>query len=339
MKEIYCPLCKKKNNKMYCTAQDNQNKKEHKEQFTVVQCNDCHFLYLNPVPQKEVIATYYPEYYWVGEKKKLMERIFPFLFSASREKARYIKKYKAQGNLLDIGCAEGFFLKHMKEQGWDVTGIDFSTQAVLYGKNHFGLELYAGEVTELKKEIKKKFDVITLWATLEHIYDPVETLTCIHSMLKKDGLLIFAVPNMDSLQAKIFGKHWLHLDVPRHLCFFTPETVKLLCEKTGFSIKDISYQSREHNPGGWVYSFLYHMRDEKNNFFDKKRSMNTEIIKKSNGLDSRNEKPKMSVSKKIFYWSIDNILITLSIPLTYIEGMFKSGGTITVIAEKKVFKK
>lgn len=330
MKEVRCPLCGEKEKKFYCHAPNNQNPSD---QFTIVQCHGCDFFYLNPVPEKDAIAGYYPKYYWVGEKKKFIETIFPFIFFASKEKARYIKKYKEQGTILDVGCAEGFFINHMKKKGWSVTGIDFSKQAILYGQNNFGLECYAGEVTELKKKINKKFDVITLWATLEHVYDPIETLHAAHALLKEDGLLIFAVPNMASLQAKIFGKYWLHLDVPRHLCFFTPKTVKFLCEKTGFTIHDISYQSVEHNPGGWVYSALYYLREKKKKKSDEK--IQEKIISESDISSSKEETKKKSALKKIFYWSIDNLVIPFFVPVAYIESTLKKGGTITIIAKKK----
>ena len=333
-----CLLCKEKENVVYCTAQDNQN---NVNTFTIVKCSRCHFLYLNPVPAKKKLSTYYPSYYWVGEKQKFIEKIFPFFFSASQEKTRYVKKYKAYGSLLDIGCAEGFFLKYMKKQGWNVIGIDFSEKAVAFGKEHLGLELYAGEITGIENKLKKNFDVITLWATLEHVYDPLETLRAAHRLLKEDGVLIFAVPNIESIQAKVFRRYWLHLDVPRHLCFFTPKTVKMLCDKADFVIKDVSYQSVEHNPGGWVYSFLYYIREKKN----KKNKHKEESKEVSEAEESDafskiiREKPykkeRMSAARIFFYWLVDNIIIPLIVPLTYVEGFLKKGGTITVIAKKK----
>ncbi len=334
MKETNCPLCREKKRIVYCTARDNQNPNN---EFSIAKCSNCGFLYLNPVPEREEIAAYYPSYYWIGEKKKFIERVFPFLFSASKEKARYVKKYKREGSILDVGCAEGFFLNHMKKQGWDVTGVDFSEQAISYGKKHLGLDLYIGEVAMLERKIKKKFDVVTLWATLEHVYDPLETIEAAKKLLTEDGILIFAVPNIASIQAKIFGKYWLHLDVPRHLCFFTPETAKLLCNKTGLTIKEMSYQSVEHNPGGWIYSFLYYLRDIKRKIRVQKEqdSGNSDSDPLDIVSDKQKEAASLSIPKKIFYWFIDNGMVMLFVPITWVEGLFKRGGTITVIAEKK----
>jgi 2-polyprenyl-3-methyl-5-hydroxy-6-metoxy-1,4-benzoquinol methylase len=339
MKETKCPLCREKKKTVYCIARDNQNHDNEFNEFIIAECIGCGFLYLNPVPQPDEIALFYPKYYWIGEKRKFIEKISPSLFSASYEKAKYVTKYKKQGSILDVGCAEGFFLKHMKMQGWDVTGIDFSEQAISYGKKHLGLELYVGEVVKLERKIKRKFDVITLWATLEHVYDPLETVEAAKKLLTEDGILIYAVPNMGSIQAKIFGKYWLHLDVPRHLCFFTPETARLLCDKTGLTIKEMSYQSIEHNPGGWIYSFLYCLRDIKRKIKGQGRKEQDSCNHDSDQSDIVNDKQKetapLSIPKKIFYWFVDNGMVMLFVPITRIEALLKRGGTITVIAEKK----
>ena len=77
-------------------------------------------------------------------------------------------------------------------------------------------------------------DVVTLWHTLEHIQD-LSVLNKISSVLKKNAVLIISVPNIESFQSRIFGKKWLHYNEPYHLHHFSPKSLALLLEKSGFS--------------------------------------------------------------------------------------------------------
>ena len=75
------------------------------------------------------------------------------------------------GTLLDIGCQKGEFLFWMKQQGWDVHGIEFSETP----PNMFNMPIHYGRV-ETAAFKPGSFDAITLWAVLEHVHDPIETL-------------------------------------------------------------------------------------------------------------------------------------------------------------------
>ncbi len=65
-------------------------------------------------------------------------------------------------------------------------------------------------------------DAVTLWHVLEHLDDPGEALATIAGWLAPGGALLVGVPNLASLQARIGGDRWFHLDVPRHRVHFTP---------------------------------------------------------------------------------------------------------------------
>ena len=55
-------------------------------------------------------------------------------------------------------------------------------------------------------------------------------------MLKDDGLLVFSIPNWDSVDARLFGELWVGLDMPRHLYVFPRPALGKLLVKTGFKI-------------------------------------------------------------------------------------------------------
>ena len=78
------------------------------------------------------------------------------------------------------------------------------------------------------------FDVVTLWNVFEHLLDPRESLREIHRILKGNGLLIMNTPNLDSFDAKLFGRYWIGFELPRHLYIFSENTLTRLLADTGF---------------------------------------------------------------------------------------------------------
>ena len=78
------------------------------------------------------------------------------------------------------------------------------------------------------------FDVITLWHVMEHLQNLQNTWERLSDLLSERGILVVAVPNCDSYDAKKYGEHWAAYDVPRHLWHFTPATMQQWGAKNGF---------------------------------------------------------------------------------------------------------
>ena len=76
------------------------------------------------------------------------------------------------------------------------------------------------------------YDVVTIWHVLEHLDDPGAALERIHSWLRPRGGLLVGVPNLRSLQARLGGDRWYHLDVPRHRVHFTGGGLRALLSLT-----------------------------------------------------------------------------------------------------------
>ena len=83
------------------------------------------------------------------------------------------------------------------------------------------------------------FQVITLWDVLEHLHSPSDTMTRVHAWLKTDGLLLLNLPDFSSLVARLMGRYWVLL-LREHIWYFTPSTMDILLEKTGFSLLNVS---------------------------------------------------------------------------------------------------
>ena len=95
------------------------------------------------------------------------------------------------------------------------------------------------------------FDLVILWHALEHLPDPSGALCAIRGLLRDGGRLVVAVPNLASWQARLLKARWFHLDVPRHLWHFTPETLEHLLRVTGFQVVARSYCLPAYELRGW----------------------------------------------------------------------------------------
>jgi SAM-dependent methyltransferase len=153
-------------------------------------------------------------------------------------KKRHTLEWHGGGRLLDFGCGGGAFLKRMHEQGWQVTGVDASPDAVRRVREHLGLRALVGSLPNRGLE-GAEFDVITLWHSLEHVHDPLTVLREALRLLAPAGKLVVAVPNIESRPFHWFGPSWFGLDLPRHLTHFSPHTLKEMLIKAGFAVGSV----------------------------------------------------------------------------------------------------
>lgn len=244
--------------------------------FTVVCCDGCGLLYLNPRPTAEEIHAYYPvQYYPSGGtvhrkaidrvvkrfskllKKAIREEFYGYPASSHTPFRSFLRRvllypeylhrkisgrenipFRGEGRILDVGCGPGKLLSDLREQGWEVYGVDFSAVAVDYARSRHGLDVRLGDLFQAGYK-DGYFDVVMFNHSLEHIYNPLETLKEAHRIMKPGGLLLISIPNAGGLEAKIFGKWWVHWDTPRHLYHFTKATMTRLVAGAGFRLGTI----------------------------------------------------------------------------------------------------
>lgn len=215
--------------------------------------------------------------------------------------------------LLDVGCGDGSFLLALRDSGWDVAGTEMNPEP----PSMKGLVVKAHIEEFFNCE---PFDCITMWHTLEHMQDIGTTLTLIYKLLKPGGKLIVAVPNNGSLQAAVFKRNWLHLDVPRHLYHFNVMSLQNLLESNRFFIQRQGYQELEYDLLGWTQSTLNSIFTTPNIFFDSLRG-------KSHGYG----RVKGTLNVMIGF-----LLAAASLPAVAVERIMNRSGTIITIACRDV---
>jgi 2-polyprenyl-3-methyl-5-hydroxy-6-metoxy-1,4-benzoquinol methylase len=237
MQLLKCPVCK---SEMIHPVMPIKDHSISGEIFELYQCGQCHFKFLQNPPDETEAGRYYQSEDYVSHsdtRKGLINRLYHFGRQFMlKQKRKMVRKVARNGRLLDIGTGTGYFLSFMKNSGFEVTGIEVDEGARKFAKDHFGLNIKKPEAL-LHGDLEGRFNIITLWHVLEHIYDLDAYMKKISESLAENGTLIIAVPNCDSFDAKYYKDYWAAYDVPRHLWHFTPETMKRFAKNNNFKVE------------------------------------------------------------------------------------------------------
>lgn len=229
--------------------------------FVVYRCIRCDLAITEGELADKNISDYYSRGYY-GQRKFLVEG---FVNYARVRAILRLKSFMPSPSLLDVGCGNGTFLMGMRKRGW----LAFGTEIAPVGH----MRQCASEFIRMGDFRKSdfpgnSFDVITMWHSLEHVDDPLGYFVEAGRVLKDGGILAVEIPNFRSWQARIFGKNWFHLDVPRHLFHFSPKSAGILFQKAGFENIRVKRSSLVYGFFGCLQSFLNVLSVRKNLFFD-----------------------------------------------------------------------
>lgn len=99
--------------------------------------------------------------------------------------------------VLDVGCARGYLGRRIREQGNYVAGVEISPLAAQEAQKVLD-KVYTFDIErEWPPELRgEKFDLVILAEILEHVFDPVEVLGYVQSVLRPEGEVIITTPNL-----------------------------------------------------------------------------------------------------------------------------------------------
>lgn len=225
-----CPVCSASETKLFIECKDYT---VSQETFKIVECVNCGFKFTNPRPEENKLGDYYKSENYISHSNTNKGFINSAYQSVRKytllKKLQLISRFYKTGKLLDIGCGTGEFLKTFKDAKWETLGIEPSDSARKMAIENFGLDVRGEE--GLKDLESESFDVITMWHVLEHVPHLNERVSDLKRLLKPKGMIVIAVPNCSSLDAKNYGANWAAYDVPRHLYHFTPKDIETLFRK------------------------------------------------------------------------------------------------------------
>jgi SAM-dependent methyltransferase len=230
--------------------------------WSLVQCQDCGLIYLNPRPTAAELAQHYPIDYYayssaparpgsrLRRSLKLFLRRRRGLWSLLRHsplRERFSDPLVETlgwidvGAILDVGCGSGGFLDQLAPHGWRTYGVDISREGIEEARRH-GHQTWLGDLTALDLP-HSLVDVVRMSHVLEHTPSPRRTLTAVREVLRPGGLLLVEVPDAGSIWTPVFREHSWLWDLPRHFYHFTTTTLTRLAKETGFEIRELRRRS------------------------------------------------------------------------------------------------
>lgn len=258
----HCPLCDSSEIPGLFAAQD-----PHygiPGTYRLVRCRNCALVFLNPMYSDEELAILYPANYYAyhneiqpGRYKALAKRLLGYWQGVNNP------QFEVPGVLLDIGCGAGTFLKVMADKGWQVYGLEINKEAARLAQSK-GLRVFQGDLAAANF-IPESFDYIRASHSFEHMTRPHEVLDEVYRLLKPDGMLHIAVPNIVSMTAYIFGRNWYHLCAPVHAFSYSVTTTRRILKMHNFQVTDIVFNSHYAGVLGSL-QICFNRRSQKKSF-------------------------------------------------------------------------
>jgi 2-polyprenyl-3-methyl-5-hydroxy-6-metoxy-1,4-benzoquinol methylase len=222
--------------------------------FHIVRCRQCGLTYVNPRFAQQTLHEIYTESYYDHDGIKNGQEFYgydDYVQDEENIKITFAKRLKVierltgemvrlnganKGQLLDVGCATGFFLDLARSEGWNVVGTEVSSFGARFAQERFGLDVRLGTLRDLCFD-GRSFDVVTMWDVIEHVLDPMAELLEVHRVLRDGGLLSIITPDVSSPVARLLGRRWEeYRRVREHVYFFSRHTLTDMLRKAGFEI-------------------------------------------------------------------------------------------------------
>lgn len=203
------------------------------------QCDDCGLAYVSDPPTPAELKRYYSFAAGYHTEFATSETIRQEYLQRGRDYLPYLARHLRCGRVLDVGCSAGFFLQIAREHGWDVAGLELSSDTAQMGREQFSLPIEEGDLLTHPYQ-DHSFDAVTLWDVIEHLPDPLAALRSAWKLLTPGGCIALSTPNIDGLYPKLsyypgeFLRHWTHAEPPGHLCQFSARTLRRMLERAGF---------------------------------------------------------------------------------------------------------
>jgi 2-polyprenyl-3-methyl-5-hydroxy-6-metoxy-1,4-benzoquinol methylase len=148
----------------------------------------------------------------------------------------------ASKRVCELGCGSGHNLMLLRELGCTVLGVEPDPRARQVAQDN-GLTVLAGTAEALPQDLgDQTFDLLLMNHVLEHCLEPKQVVQNAHKLLNPQGFLVVETPNSTCLGGQKANIAWPFLDVPRHLHFFTAQSLQTLCEQESFRWLKTEYE-------------------------------------------------------------------------------------------------
>ena len=227
---------------------------------TFMSCLRCGLIYRYPMPQKKDVIKFYRN--TESSKLEIEEK-------RKRIYIEFLKKMEkinpSHRRLLDIGCGYGTFIKIANKSGWEVAGIELSTDACEYIRKKLKLKVYNIDISDINL-IKERFDLICMWNVLDHLIDPLGALLKIKGLLEENGLIYIRVPNFQyhytayrigKILEQLINNDFAVKTTIFHIYCFTSKTLSFILKRAGFKKVHIRWSRPSYEDPYRIFSKFF----------------------------------------------------------------------------------
>jgi SAM-dependent methyltransferase len=263
-----CPVCNGLATELYIDGDDSEisvqsvgSSRTLLSHGRVLRCRSCGLAYRSFRPTNDQLSRLYR----AADDRTYEAEMSNRLRTAERHRRIINKFIGSTGTLLDVGCASGAFLRLMRESGWRVAGVEPSESQFQRASAALGPGADIQQCVLQEASLQANFDLVTMWDVLEHVTNPREFLALAASLLRPGGCLVLNVPRIDSVAARLLGRHWPVL-LAEHLNYFTVPSLRICGEAAGlalahagqrpaaFSLGYILFRASQHHIPGSVFA-------------------------------------------------------------------------------------
>ncbi|MFP4566379.1 MAG: class I SAM-dependent methyltransferase [Spirochaetaceae bacterium] len=200
-----------------------------------VRCRRCGHTYQSPRPVFDDLKERYQDAYFDYEIDN-EQAFFRLMLQGlgDIDFRRIESSLNGTRRFLDVGCATGMLLEHMKDRGWTVHGVEICAPAAEYGTRQRGVPIDVATLEDSGLPTAA-FDVVHLSHLIEHVPDPRTFLAEAARVTKIGGHLVMVTPDIGGFQSRLFGKRWRSA-IADHLHLFSYRVLRRLVEESGFEV-------------------------------------------------------------------------------------------------------
>lgn len=221
----YCIICRTSNHTKEIINIQNSD-------FEILSCSNCGFAYRKIPTDINILELQKNESKAHSLRPKYRYTKWPFRNALV---AKSIEKITGNyGKILDIGCSNGAMLASFSKN-WDKYGVELCEHTAKVAKDFAKAEIFCGPIENYLAQ-KESFDLITLFAVIEHLKNPKEMIKWIYDHLKPGGCLAIMTGDRESSVAQIMKKSWPLYHSPDHLSYFSARSLRQLLEQNNFKV-------------------------------------------------------------------------------------------------------
>lgn len=208
--------------------------------YRMYRCGACRTAFVHPMPDDELLTQFYAKFHLSDTAGGTYDQVEQRMQADFPAKVRLVQRACGgrPGRLLDVGCGKGFFVRACRDQGIDAEGIDLSRSGADYATEQLGVKATCGALAA-HRDTLGLFDVVTFWATIEHLRDPIGMLRDIHGVLRPGGVLLADTGIGDDWLDRLLPGSVQWYDPPQHLFVFSANGLRRGLEQAGFAVQTL----------------------------------------------------------------------------------------------------